>query len=550
MKLLVLQLQKDWRRLWPWVLAWVAIVAARLDEVLEAHALPQPVQFAYALTDYRDLVAVAVTALLVQQDPPLGRDAFWMTRPIRPGVLLSSKLIFVVLFVLAPVLFAQLIALVSIGLQGEELIEGMFQALLWQSALVLLAGTLAALTTTLTRFTIVAAGLALAVAFLRRVLLEPFGLIPELGTGAAVASGAAVMGVVIGLVFLTAAVGAAYRMRRAPAAAAIFLVGALAIHPAATMLAAGGGERSSESAGPALGGELTTTLEPIPPLLRWTSRPGTDRIFFGARLRLSGLSENVSIVIEDFRARLRFADGTEFNGTGDGFRWWPAETMKEADVLGGTARRRQPLNIDIPNLLVLDRAAAERHLDQLGELTVELTLGGRQTVVRSRLPLAVDAQSRDGRRRLRITGITQKDAELEISLVHQSLLPFTPSYSVVESSPGSVILNPVRREALSRHSTLGWSSRITGLVVEVPRIEYREYRYGWLTSARDTPESSAGAYRLVRLPVAEDWLPEARLLLVDDLALGPIEQRVVLSEVKLLGWICPSSFVRARESNQ
>lgn len=93
-------LKKDLRRLWPMLLllyvASAVSIAAALHGVLGSGLFSiesLPAASVYWLT-------LLITAQLVQQDRLVGGSAFWMTRPIRRSALFSSKLLFLIVFVL------------------------------------------------------------------------------------------------------------------------------------------------------------------------------------------------------------------------------------------------------------------------------------------------------------------------------------------------------------------------------------------------------------------------------------------------------------------
>ena len=112
---------KDLRRL-RWVLvAWIAIVIARVvtTAFLSEFAF---VDFAWQLIGGNvatlfATVDVLMLALLVSglvHDEPLsGPDAFWLTRPIRPTTLLTAKLVFASVFLIAVPAVGQSVAVAA-----------------------------------------------------------------------------------------------------------------------------------------------------------------------------------------------------------------------------------------------------------------------------------------------------------------------------------------------------------------------------------------------------------------------------------------------------
>ena len=127
-------LGKDLARLWPVVVALVLLLAYRLNELMPAEVLAaEPVLegswTAFHRTWLKFLVLLAV-GLAVFEDPPLGRDPFWATRPIRPARLAAVKAVFAFGCVLMPVLGAEAVALVAYGLDLGRLPAALGEAAL------------------------------------------------------------------------------------------------------------------------------------------------------------------------------------------------------------------------------------------------------------------------------------------------------------------------------------------------------------------------------------------------------------------------------------
>src|SRR5256885_11020029 len=97
---------KDLRRLrWPLV-GWFAIVAAGTliatvgADVALAGLAPQLgiAEMSQLLSIVYVVVLALLISMLVHADPLVGREAFWITRPIAPGSLMAAKFAFAALF--------------------------------------------------------------------------------------------------------------------------------------------------------------------------------------------------------------------------------------------------------------------------------------------------------------------------------------------------------------------------------------------------------------------------------------------------------------------
>jgi hypothetical protein len=158
--------RKDTRHL-RWVFAcWIALTAVRvlLDTNRGSMQLAGPMTAIIAvqlssLMSFVELIAAALIAsLLVHEDPAVGRDAFWLTRPIAPGALAFAKLMlgFTVL-VLIP-LAGDLLTLARFNAEPGEIIRSVPSVLLTRASMALLFFLAAAITPSLARFAMVIVG--------------------------------------------------------------------------------------------------------------------------------------------------------------------------------------------------------------------------------------------------------------------------------------------------------------------------------------------------------------------------------------------------------
>ncbi|PYR03544.1 MAG: hypothetical protein DMF97_01790 [Acidobacteria bacterium] len=159
-------LTKDLRRLRWLLLAWlvvvfsrIAVTAARSDLGFDDFTRQLALDNVSGLLLFIDvLLLVLLVSALVHDEPLVGADAFWLTRPIPPGTLMTSKLAFAALFLIGAPAVVQSIAVASVTrLHGHSirLIPGLlFSQSLWVAAFV----ALASLTASLTRFLLALAG--------------------------------------------------------------------------------------------------------------------------------------------------------------------------------------------------------------------------------------------------------------------------------------------------------------------------------------------------------------------------------------------------------
>jgi hypothetical protein len=165
------QAVKDLRR-FKWLLGGYAAAAA-LFHVMQAESLVllgrgwmTTQSLAYAQMVLSAIVAgamVAMAVVLVQEDPPVGTTAFWLTRPLSGSSLLLSKiLVAVVAFVLLPIVFS-LFAILSLGLSPSAALRLVPGMLVQQAVVLLPVLALAVITPNLAQF--VTAALLAVLAF-------------------------------------------------------------------------------------------------------------------------------------------------------------------------------------------------------------------------------------------------------------------------------------------------------------------------------------------------------------------------------------------------
>ena len=124
------------------------------------------------------VLAVLISAVVVQADSPSRSDAFWASRPLQPLAVLMAKAATLGVFLIALPLTAQAVAMWQHSVSPAEMVFVLAASLIIQGTVVVAAGALAALTTDLR--TLVMAGLgvlaagAVVVLALERVLASTF----------------------------------------------------------------------------------------------------------------------------------------------------------------------------------------------------------------------------------------------------------------------------------------------------------------------------------------------------------------------------------------
>jgi hypothetical protein len=160
--------RKDARHL-RWALAgWTALVAARvvLDTNRAAMELSDPMSAIVAaqlvsLMSFVELVATGlIVSLLVHEDPAVGRDAFWLTRPIDPRSLAWGKLALGLTTLVVVPLVGDLATLALMHAETGEMLRAVPSILLVRVSAVLPLFLAATLTPSLARFALLIVAVA------------------------------------------------------------------------------------------------------------------------------------------------------------------------------------------------------------------------------------------------------------------------------------------------------------------------------------------------------------------------------------------------------
>ena len=161
----------------PAVGAWLGLVVA---SALVVRCVEMPVEVAMGgevknwlngmrvllgcLIGSREILGVLLVAQLVQEDSLVGTEAAWLTRPIGRGRLLGAKLLgAAVMLMVVPVVVLMPIWLAS-GFSARELAGTVMTFAFWQGVMIVLAGSVAAMTRDLGKFVFGVVALALLMA--------------------------------------------------------------------------------------------------------------------------------------------------------------------------------------------------------------------------------------------------------------------------------------------------------------------------------------------------------------------------------------------------
>ena len=150
--------RKDLRRGRPFLLLWSAVLliwlALNWADPLDAQELVEPASLNVVVL----IAGLLGVSLVMHEEPTVGTDAFWMSRPIQPAALFTAKAAFVAFFVGLPPIVCQLVLLARFGALPEQLGATLAAFGLTWFALVSIAMAIAAVTPNTPTFVAVSLG--------------------------------------------------------------------------------------------------------------------------------------------------------------------------------------------------------------------------------------------------------------------------------------------------------------------------------------------------------------------------------------------------------
>jgi hypothetical protein len=159
MKLIFHHLAKDIRSQRWLLLLSILVIALQLGiDLLEAQAdyhLASTAEFVHstmALPLASDILWILLLARLIQSEPVTGATSFWLTRPIPRGVYISSKLLFILFFLVIPYLLPVPLDMFHFGVAPEQIRAKVETSLIIDLYLTLIILWLATYTRTIVEF--------------------------------------------------------------------------------------------------------------------------------------------------------------------------------------------------------------------------------------------------------------------------------------------------------------------------------------------------------------------------------------------------------------
>jgi hypothetical protein len=417
--------KKDVRRLRWAVVAWVAAIIARLILKTAGPRLAFGTfgpQIAIAnLSDLLLFVEILLLALivsgLVHDEPLVGADAFWLTRPIGAKALLTAKLVFAAFFLIAVPTAAESIVIASVSGGPQVALSAApasaFNQTLWVSLLL----AVATVTPSLMRFLVSLVGSVAAVAVGLTVLLATVLLtasIDENGYAESLltdgTSGVIFTVLVTCVALLTVAYQ--YRYRRAGRAVVLGVVGFIAAEVMADRFPWRFGLPPEPDPGAwAQNAALSPAMFDAGVAPRASDAFAMDRAvsrkYVAAPVRLAGIPGDYSADRIGTKTRVEFPDGSSLESAqamGIGVQLpepRPSDrTARLRSVLGNTRLQSsdEGRSSTWPVLLNITYQEYERHRRAEGRLTAMVHFFTFRSRLVGAIPLAAPAPLHDGQR--------------------------------------------------------------------------------------------------------------------------------------------------------
>lgn len=552
---------KDLRRLRWSIIGWSALVGARTlintvgaDIALGGFGPQLGIGELSVLLSLMYLLLLALlVSRLVHDEPLVGRDAFWLTRPIAPGALMAAKLVFATLFFIALPLAGTVIVPAVFGTGAGDIARTIPVVALNQVILVTLLMALAAVTPSLTRYVLAMVGVIAAfVTLTASTILLTLWVTEEIqestDAGLPDPTPAVVGGMLIVLIAL-AVIIYQYRTRRLGRALTIAGIGT-----AVLLLVL---ERWNWSFADQPQFELTAAPQDTPALTVSLdgSRPRVSDTFrlrrrtpprkeIAAHAIVTGVPPEFNVRTIVARSRLELPAGevlqtggntsnAVLSGYGGGLAAGRTTTVEAAlggvRLLTGSNALDGPSSEQWPILLRVDEGDFVRHREEPGRLTATLDLIFERAVARDALPLA-DGATRDiSAMHVRIVRVIRRATGCTVLLRRLSVesLFSMPRYRDFMY----VLRNSTRGEAAGSDvqplSQEGFSTG--GFYMSAPHIGGRGFvleQYELHFPARTSPDSPA-------VDLDEAWLEGSELAILETIPAGRISRTVTIDGFRM-----------------
>lgn len=417
-------MHKDVRRL-RWLLTLgLAVLAVRVffvvngaiaaDESVATGLLLQQMWSTVQIVEL--LLSALIVAHLVLEEPLVGYTPFWLTRPYSRAALLSAKLLFAAIALIALPLIADLVTMALFSAGPRALVGAGTTAALGYASWMLTLMVLAALTPSLATFVLAALGVAAAVSMLPAALIGftniwtgPPGYTRPAGPDAT----PIVVMIATYLCVAFSVVVYQYHHRRWRVAAGLAVAG-LAATVVVTTFWPWSFARSEQVRAGAWASSVAVAHDPswgtkVSDVVNVSRQMGVRWRRVSARYVVSGLPPQMTVQSTGIRSRLRFPDGSALESGDRGYFGWNFSPAAAEAALGTRVLVTHDFDRPAewsPIITVRDRELMP-HRGRSGRLDADIDVRVMQMRVVASLPLRPGASVDRGTSRLEIAAVQQ-----------------------------------------------------------------------------------------------------------------------------------------------
>jgi hypothetical protein len=467
-------IRKDARHLRWYLAGWLLIIAAHVGLTLTRSSIELQ-GFAFSiliaqltsLTAFLEIVMMAlVVSRIVHEDPAVGNDAFWLTRPLDPGALTLAKLALATGVLILLPLAAEIATMAAFRVSVRDMWRAAPPIVLGQAAWVFPLTAAAVLTPTITRYMLLIVAAIGAFVLLVSATLAFALLFTSIQTSSPRPEATDALPSVIGSAALIAislwAVSSQYRHRRLKRTGTIAAAGMTAalVAPMFWPWHLAGPPDPDPGAWAHDEARTRAVYEPAPPQISEEfslRRRNTARKQIAVPARLTGLPSDVSVRSVEVRSRLETPD-TSLESTSSQMMPVRRPATSGADrqlgplqaALGGVrivGRDLEDTYDEWPVLLVVGEDELARYGGVAGRLTTALDFHLQRSTPSGTVRLVEGATLGDDRRRLEIVRVQRRIDGCSVMLREIAIDPLLSTRTF--ESEQFVLRNAVRGEAVT-----------------------------------------------------------------------------------------------------
>jgi hypothetical protein len=501
----------------------------------------------------RWLGLILIVALVVQAHPLVGSEAFWMTRPIPWHALFASKIVLLGTTVVAVPVLCEIVLMVACQVPAAEIARVALQTALFQTLWLLIVMGLSAATRNLARFALAAGGVLVGFALLINIAIAvlirdmPGGPQLTVVTGRSVSSPTA--GIVVLLLLIIAAVlqlAVQYRTRsvRVSVGTGVIAVAIVALigfrWPVQDRPLPVPAWANRESAVRLVAESRTGEFRRYEEWSPWNPSGGWQ--MGHARLRLSGIEEGWSPVVQLAEATVRFADGAVLTTAGNGYSS-PVPFESNNDPSAQIVMRRvlgvqrvweesQASEPEAMPAIVMSDAEFRKYSG------ASVTYQGRFVVsldhlsIAATLPLQPGVEFQDRGRRLIVERVIQQTQVASVQVRQFTTATMFDS----DSRPRLSFYLRNRRTAEAVAGSTHEGMPISAGVLFPLFFGFSAYSHvqaSGLNATGDFIRFSAGFQREEQFEITAEWLSEADLVIVHTRAAGSVMRSVEIPDFEI-----------------